>query len=384
MSNSILYLSGRYLCQWPEFKEVLLTVLNSEKADSSQDEILASLRDGIVYEWLQTRMSSNAKDFEPELFVKMTDSQLKKYLMRVVANKKEADTSINLGEYVDMTLSYSTIDADGNVQKFPISDNCSIPKNLDAVIHVDFKVKKVANEEFSVKAVRTDWSGRVSTINEFRIDMRTKGAMVSFKVNLNEIMYTESVALLADKQKILFLWIPKTCSFLEITNALWPRKPQKTRAILTDCGLVDMGTSVLWFNHNLGAETEYDLGDYYEWDQLEWYLDNLLSDLLPKGYRVPTAQEWEELLLVCNNKFEIVTIDNNKYAKFTSSKTNNELLLPYNLAGDRALVRYWSSTPKDRFDAYTMCMYRHSSNPYISSRDKTIKLPVRPVFAPNI
>ncbi len=208
--------------------------------------------------------------------------------------------------------------------------------------------------------------------------------MVSFKVNLNEIMYTESVALLADKQKILFLWIPKTCSFLEITNALWPRKPKKTRAILTDCGLVDMGTSVLWFNHNLGAKTEYDLGDLYEWDQCEWYLDNLLSDLLPKGYRVPTTQEWEELLAVCNNKFVIVIIDNNKFAKFTSSKTNNELFLPYNLAADRSLVRYWTSTPKDRFDAYTMCMYRNSSNPYISSREKQSKLLVRPVFAPNI
>lgn len=62
--------------------------------------------------------------------------------------------------------------------------------------------------------------------------------------------------------------------------------------------LVDMGTSVLWANMNLGAETAYDKGDFYQWANLSGTIKDDANKTIA-ACRVPSEEEWKELWNVC-------------------------------------------------------------------------------------
>lgn len=141
-------------------------------------------------------------------------------------------------------------------------------------------------------------------------------------------------------------------------------------ALVTSSDLIDMGTSVLWRAYNLGSENILEDGDYYSWGALNnaeyfgksvWGYKQVikksisgLSDcdaarsILGDGYRIPTVQEWKELLDICAYKPQKITFKGRNFVKLVSTKTNNTLLLPFighmeaDICNNR-LAQYWTS-----------------------------------------
>jgi len=169
--------------------------------------------------------------------------------------------------------------------------------------------------------------------------------------------------------------------------------------------LIDMGTSVLWCAYNLGAENNLEDGDYYYWGALnkaEYFGKNVwgyrqvvkmsisgLSDcdaarsLLGEGYRIPTVEEWKELLAICDYKSQKVTIKGRNFVKLVSTKTHNTLLLPYigHMESDvcsNRLAQYWTSEQNTGKSA-SICQF-HNSGWNFDAVPKWYGLPIRPVY----
>ena len=87
---------------------------------------------------------------------------------------------------------------------------------------------------------------------------------------------------------------------------------------------IDLGlpSGTLWCKYNLGAENEYDYGDYYAWGELttksEYTKDNytykdkpnqlppehdIATQILGKNYAIPTKEQFEELITYTKNKW---------------------------------------------------------------------------------
>lgn len=166
-----------------------------------------------------------------------------------------------------------------------------------------------------------------------------------------------------------------------------------------------MGTSVLWCAYNLGAENNLDDGDYYSWGALskaEYFGKNVWgykqvikknisgqSDcdaarlLLGEGYRIPTVEEWKELLAICNYKSHKVTIKGRNFIKLVSAKTNNTLLLPFmgHMESDvcnSLLAQYWTSE-QDTGKSSFICQF-HDFGWDFTSVPKWYGSPIRAIF----
>jgi fibrobacter succinogenes major domain (fib_succ_major) len=177
--------------------------------------------------------------------------------------------------------------------------------------------------------------------------------------------------------------------------------------------LIDMGTSVLWRAYNLGAENNLEDGDYYSWgavNNAEYFGKSVwgykqvikksisgLSDcdaarsLLGERYRIPTVEEWKELLAICDYKSQIVTYKGRNFVKLVSTKTHNTLLLPYigHMESDvcsNRLAQYWTSEQNTGKSA-SICQF-HNSGWNFDAVPKWYGLPIRPVYVsgskPNI
>lgn len=154
---------------------------------------------------------------------------------------------------------------------------------------------------------------------------------------------------------------------------------------------VDMGLSVKWATCNIGADTPAALGDYYAWGEIvskndySWstyslcrgenpgryftkyctieeqgVLDNLTvlnavddvaSCKLGKNWRMPTIEEWAELMAKENCIWAWTTQENTNGYLVTSKRTGNSIFLP--ATGRRLGVdvysvngagNYWSSS----------------------------------------
>ncbi len=169
---------------------------------------------------------------------------------------------------------------------------------------------------------------------------------------------------------------------------------------------VDMGTSVLWCKKNLGADRPYDIGDYYSWGELKTrsffsssaFLYNRVDSMnisgktqydasvtaLGEGYRIPTLEEWKDLLKVCGNKVKTVSIKRRKYIKLISEITGNQLLLPAmgHMEGenihDENIAEYWSSCPYSGKSA--LIFWAKDTNWNTPFDAKWHGLPIRPVY----
>lgn len=113
-----------------------------------------------------------------------------------------------------------------------------------------------------------------------------------------------------------------------------------------DENMVDMGTSVKWHRYNLGATSESQAGDYFQWgsttpsdyrgsiNMIDLYNDNgviksqkdAANTILGDGWRIPTPTEFKELLDSCTTK--LTTMDDVKGLLLTSKSTGNTLFFP--------------------------------------------------------
>ncbi len=135
---------------------------------------------------------------------------------------------------------------------------------------------------------------------------------------------------------------------------------------------VDLGLSVLWADHNLGAESPQEAGGYYAFAETEtketynWNtythcdndmfkcydlgIDNISGTnydaahvYLGNGWRMPTQKEAAELLAACT--CQIVTIDDKTYAHLSAPNGNYILLSICGYRnGNRVLYDNWDGT----------------------------------------
>lgn len=130
--------------------------------------------------------------------------------------------------------------------------------------------------------------------------------------------------------------------------------------------LVDLGLSVSWADCNLGASLSTESGVYCCWG--EW------KSMIPVGMRVPTENEWSELLNTKNCKWQFVVKDGVKGYLVTSKKTGYEdksIFLPSAgcFVGTKAssIGRdgfYWSSTGLETNTDYAWSIYAVPSHVY--------------------
>ena len=196
---------------------------------------------------------------------------------------------------------------------------------------------------------------------------------------------------------------------------------------------VDLGLSVKWAQYNIGANRPEGYGSYYTWGATEtwssvkntspyshlssyWqsHKDEIVDEnsnlyrskdpvkhLVGKNWRMPTKNEFEELLEKCS--YEMITL-NGRYGCLFKSKqtgyTDKWLFFPCTdvcWAGDRAdpernhLAFYWSSTVVN-YAIYNYWSYEPAWGLYIETNSNTgincdyrrTGCPVRPVYSEEL
>lgn len=166
---------------------------------------------------------------------------------------------------------------------------------------------------------------------------------------------------------------------------------------------VDLGLSVKWATCNLGASSPSDFGDYIAFGESsskstynarnslcfqkhQSDISGTSSDAAKSrwggNWRIPTLSEVKELMETCT--WDWTTIDGHSGYKITGLN-GNSIFLPASggKSDDKLFDRgsfgaYWSSTPKDREESYTI---NFNSEDYGWSADaKFGGIPIRPVM----
>ena len=189
---------------------------------------------------------------------------------------------------------------------------------------------------------------------------------------------------------------------------------------------VDLGlpSGTLWATCNVGADTPEDYGDYFAWgetqlkDTYTWstyqycngsyntltkYCSNSsygyngftddLTTLLPEddaatanwgsGWRMPTKEEWEELL---DNTTVTWTTQNGVNGRLFTASNGNSLFLPAagyrsssSLYGAGSYGNYWSSSLITDYPIYAWGFYFYSGSYYMNGGNRYYGQSVRPV-----
>lgn len=186
---------------------------------------------------------------------------------------------------------------------------------------------------------------------------------------------------------------------------------------------VDLGLSVKWASCNVGASTPSESGDYfawgetspksyYDWDNYKWYdnngkaltkynsinergtVDNKkgldLSDdaanvIWGGQWRIPTWEEWEELLKGCRWKW--TSLDGVKGYVVTSKKNGNSIFLPAvgyyeesSVHRNKSLGRYWSSSVYVGYPSSAQFLLINMTSKKNDTNNRCYGLSVRPVI----
>lgn len=176
--------------------------------------------------------------------------------------------------------------------------------------------------------------------------------------------------------------------------------------------LVDMGTSVLWADRNLGASEPQRLGDLYRWGKLDQntnkkkkYIEgddikgNPVYDAarqkLGEGWSIPSSSEWQELFDVCEASEKVIekNVFRQRHALIlTSRKTRNSIIFPqdsnvYWLTSQADTYCLWTSNGCGQYTGYSTQMHRSCNNRvdnYFCRQDlHTMMLRIRPVYTPK-
>ena len=137
---------------------------------------------------------------------------------------------------------------------------------------------------------------------------------------------------------------------------------------------VNLGLSVLWCDHNVGADTPEDYGDYYTFDEASSAARSMGS-----GWRLPTETELRELKNKCTwswtgSGYRVTGPNGNSiYLPAAGYRDGSS---PY---GVGSYGYYWSSTPNDSDSAYYLSFYSGNHSVHWSSRSGGDS--VRPVRA---
>ena len=192
---------------------------------------------------------------------------------------------------------------------------------------------------------------------------------------------------------------------LEEQRAAAEAADRATTGTLNGHGWVDLGLSVKWATCNVGASSPSDYGNYYAWGETKtkssYPADNSrtyevsMSDISGNtrydaatanwggGWRMPTKEEFEELLDKCNWQW---TSQGGRKGYKVTGPNGNSIFLPaagwryetwIDGAGDRG--DYWSSTPYGSYTQYAYGLLFSSGCHYIRWYSRYYGLSVRPV-----
>ena len=223
-----------------------------------------------------------------------------------------------------------------------------------------------------------------------------------------------------------------TTDSTNLTNPTNPNDTTQTARMPTNGEWVDLGLSVQWYSVNLGARSSEQYGDYYAWGEVfprsvytwdtyiygDYYYDgsynytlykyNTIADygtvdnktvleaaddaataVLGKDARIPTKDEWQELL---DNTISEWTTENNVYGRKFTADNGNSLFLP--AGGDRnygdmcfrgETGNYMSVSLNETYPIASWCMSFHLNEQPIMNglNDRHFGVSVRAVRSQN-
>ena len=251
--------------------------------------------------------------------------------------------------------------------------------------------------------------------------------IISGNLHALALNYTKGVA---GEMEIAYKFIDR----YTVAGREFPNEYSLSFSIVSQMEYVDLGLSVKWATCNLGASTPTEYGGYYQWAgtkdvsdesiNLNWNncpyhtgsssssgwtkyntdpsygtvddktvleaMDDAASVALGGKWRMPTYEEWKELLNTDNCSWTWATIDGINGYKVQSKKsgyTDNWIFLP--AAGYRnndgfkylgSSVGYWSSSLKSGHPGYAGCMGFYSNSVGSGYNYRCFGLSVRPVL----
>lgn len=187
------------------------------------------------------------------------------------------------------------------------------------------------------------------------------------------------------------------------------------KVTITDDGWVDLGlpSGLLWASSNVGAENPQDYGDYFAWGETkpkanytessyncrdiydgsnDWAKRLLPSDdaataNMGDGARMPTKEEWDELLNYCESEW---TLYKGKRGKLFTGPNGSSLFLPAAGYRDGSELSsagtggyYWSASLYESRPYYAWSMHFNSGNQNVDNGGRSCGQSVRAVRSQN-
>ena len=169
---------------------------------------------------------------------------------------------------------------------------------------------------------------------------------------------------------------------------------------------VDLGLSVKWASCNIGASTPEHSGDYFAWGEVEskesFTFGNsktygvAMGDISGNdeydaaaavwghGWRLPTAEEQQELLDNCS---WVWTMQNGVNGMVVTAANGNSIFLPAagyienaNVVAKGSYGGYWSSQPMEESDNFAGYIFFSDKNHGYDMSARSMGLAIRPVI----
>lgn len=353
MSEVILYINNTYISNWTELKDLVVSSFTSQsdKFKNVQYEILAAIRDGLLYDWSRKYDRRISREINPDNFKGMTDGDLRKLLLRVCGTRSDMVYRPTFDNHLEIINEYKIIEI-GSSKVYPLKTPIPITKSPERRFQIELKIINPINDKMRISLIRhkksspPDDKPSDNAINEeIAADLKLKGFIHQLSIDVTSLKSSEAISLFAEGKLI--------CTF----NVL----PE----------YIDLGFGIKWATCNLGAEYPSDAGFFFAWGESETrkcYTDDSkycrmsnISGIEPydaattirgKRWRIPKRKEWNLLYSKCDMKSVIV--DGIDCIKFTSRINKKYIILP--LAGimeGKELVNkgsrdcYWSSIQDD-------------------------------------
>lgn len=159
---------------------------------------------------------------------------------------------------------------------------------------------------------------------------------------------------------------------------------------------VDLGLSVKWANHNIGANSPEEYGDLYAWGEInpkttftdanyncwditEYNISGTIYDVAHTqwgdGARIPTKEEFQELIDNCSFRYGRYK---GIYGYYITGKNGKQIFIPTTDGKGHSVSGLWSAT-KGGGEDLKNAFFFNLSNPNINYRRRYYGFRIRPV-----
>lgn len=390
---SILCINGKYLSCLEELREILERT--SELGNISTNEILASVRDGAVTNWLkdgnekERRMAEKLSKRELA-HDKMKDHMLLNYVKSIIC-EKQVESIEGLGRDISISeFKYRGID--GKCKETKDNRIYDYGEGI-AILSFGLKSKKAINIDVCIKLDITSREGEVHKELIENMDMSEsdeKAYLVSFSFELIKDIEYELILSSGQYQLATYTLI---------------NKPSINGHVYIDLGLP---SGTMWATCNIGAFNPEDKGCYFAWGETEpkkecdnqsykstFYNKDKLNDKNDvavlkwgRGWKVPSREIFIELITYCIwewtsyngvNGYLIKSRTNDKYIFLPAVGCQHKEKIVDKLSDDREWGIYWiSDFATKNTEALSLFFQRDRYD--LIKYEKSYGLPVRAVY----